>query len=190
VVATLTERAEEIGDEFDLLAIRCVQASALTLFGRAQEATGLLEPILTSGHDSGRTDMLALGLCAAAMVRAALSIGELELAEPMVGVLTSRLPCADHASLAARAALAEARGDHAVAAEGHADAPSRWEAFEMAPEQGFALLGQGRCLLELGRLGEAAEVLGRAREIFARCGMRPALEETDERLAEATALSS
>ena len=72
----------------------------------------------------------------------------------------------------------------------YADAALLWEGFGVVPEQGFALLGQGRCLLELSRPGESSEVLQQAREIFARCGMRPALEETDALLAKASALSS
>jgi hypothetical protein len=46
-------------------------------------------------------------------------------------------------------------------------------------EEAQALLGRGRCLLALGRAPEAAQPLREAREIFARLGARPALEETD-----------
>ncbi len=53
------------------------------------------------------------------------------------------------------------------------------------PEQAFALLGQGRCLLGLARATEAAAVLHRAREIFERLGATPALAETDALLAAA-----
>jgi hypothetical protein len=58
------------------------------------------------------------------------------------------------------------------------------------PEQGFALLGQGRCLIRLARPTEAASVLQHAREIFERLQAAPALAETDELLERATALSS
>jgi len=41
-------------------------------------------------------------------------------------------------------------------------------------------LGQGRCLVALGRAPEAAAPLVAAREIFSRLGAKPALAETDE----------
>jgi len=57
------------------------------------------------------------------------------------------------------------------------------------PEQGVALLGQGRCLVRRSRPTEASAVLRQAREIFTNCGMRPALAETDDLLKRATAKS-
>src|SRR5207342_3570779 len=53
-------------------------------------------------------------------------------------------------------------------ADAYADAADRWERFGVVPEQAFALLGQGRCLLRLSRPTEAASVLQRAHEIFER----------------------
>ena len=81
-----------------------------------------------------------------AMVRTALAIGEPELAERLVGGLEPRTPYAEHALVAANAALTEARGDLPAAADAYADAADRWERFGVVPEQAFALLGQGRCL--------------------------------------------
>jgi hypothetical protein len=54
-------------------------------------------------------------------------------------------------------------------------------------EVGHALLGQGRCLVALGRAPEAAAPLAAAREIFARLGARPALADTDDWLVRAAA---
>ena len=52
-------------------------------------------------------------------------------------------------------------------------------------EEAHALLGEGRCLLALGRpQEEAAAALSAAREIFARLKAKPALAEADDRLAE------
>ena len=76
------------------------------------------------------------------------------------------------------ALLAEARGEHAAAAAGFADAAAGWHQFEVPYEEAQALLGEGRCLVALGRAPEAAPVLDLAREIFARLGAKPALEET------------
>ena len=60
----------------------------------------------------------------------------------------------------------------------------------MIPEHAFALQGNGRCLISLGRPHEAAPVLHQARALFDRLGATPALAETDALLAQATALSS
>ena len=65
-----------------------------------------------------------------------------------------------------------------------------WDRFGVVPEQAFALLGQGRCLVQLGRSTEAAQVLQQAREIFARLRAAPALAETERLLQELTPLSS
>ena len=104
--------------------------------------------------------------------------------------LEPRTPYAEHALVAANAALTEARGDLQAAADAYADAADRWERFGVVPEQAFALLGQGRCLLGLSRPTEAAPVLQHAREIFERLQAAPALAETDALLQQATALSS
>ena len=123
------------------------------------------------------------------MVRAALAIGAPELAGRLVTDLEPRYPNAEHALVAANAALAEARGETEQAAAAYAEAASRWERFGVLPERGYALLGQGRCLLELSRPIEYADVLRQAREVFGGCGMAPALAGTDDLLARATALT-
>ncbi len=123
-------------------------------------------------------------------MRTALSIGEPDLTDRLLGHLAPRYPYAKHALVAVNASLAQARGETEVAAVAYADAATRWEGFGVVPEQGFALLGLGRSLLDLSRARESTEVLQQAREIFTRCGMRPALEETDVLLARPTALSS
>jgi class 3 adenylate cyclase/tetratricopeptide (TPR) repeat protein len=122
-----------------------------------------------------------------AMVRVAIRIGEPELAERLVDGIEPRLPLADHALIAARATLTEARGEVQVATDAYADAADRWERFGVVPEQAFALLGQGRCLMGLSRPTEAAPVLQHAHEIFERLQAAPALAETDALLQRATA---
>jgi class 3 adenylate cyclase/tetratricopeptide (TPR) repeat protein len=119
------------------------------------------------------------------MVRTALGLGEQELAGRLVAGVYPRYPYAEHALVAANAALTETRADLQAAAEAYADAADRWERFGVVPEQAFALLGQGRCLLELARPTEATPVLRHAREIFARLQAAPALAETDALLASA-----
>ncbi len=83
----------------------------------------------------------------------------------------------------AEAMVAESSGELQAAAGGFADAAARWHGFSMPYEEAQALLGQGRCLVALGRAPEAAPVLEAAREISARLGARPALAETEALLA-------
>src|SRR5207244_10011122 len=86
-----------------------------------------------------------------AMVRTALVIGDRELARRLVGGLEPQYPLAEHALVAANAALTEAQGDLEAAADAYAEAADRWERFGVVAEQAFALLGRGRCLLRLAR---------------------------------------
>jgi tetratricopeptide (TPR) repeat protein len=83
----------------------------------------------------------------------------------------------------AEAMVAESSGELEAATAGFADAAARWHDFSVPYEEAQALLGQGRCLVALGRAPEAAPVLEAAREIFARLGARPALAETQAMLA-------
>lgn len=125
-----------------------------------------------------------------AMVRTALRFEGLALAERLLSGLSPRYPYAEHSLTAANAALIEAHGDLRAAAEAYADAADRWERFGVVPEQGFALLGQGRCLLGLSRATEASPVLQHARETFERLQAAPALAETDALYEEAIAVTS
>ncbi len=125
-----------------------------------------------------------------AMVRTAVALGEPDLAERLLIGLESRYAYAEHALVAASAAITQATGDLAAAAQAYADASDRWERFGVVPEQAFALLGQGRCLVGLSSPTEAALVLQYARELFERLQAAPALAETDALLQQATALSS
>ncbi len=122
-----------------------------------------------------------------AMMRTALGIGDQQLAERLVEGFEPKYPYAEHALVAANAALAEFDGDLQVASDAYAEASHRWERFGVVPEQAFALLGQDRCLLGLSRPTEAAAVLQHASKIFERLGGAPALGETDALLKQATA---
>jgi class 3 adenylate cyclase/tetratricopeptide (TPR) repeat protein len=124
------------------------------------------------------------------LVRTALAIDELALAERLALSLELRYPYADHALVAANAAITEARGDLQVAAASYADAADHWQGFGVLPEQGFALLGQGRCLFGLDRSTEATPSLGQARTIFERLHAAPALAETDALLQQVRSLDS
>ena len=86
------------------------------------------------------------------------------------------------------AELAEARGELEDAAVLYSSAEQGWRVFSV-PERAQALLGQGRCLMELGK-PEAASVLKDAREVFASLGAQRFIPETDALLERAMRLSS
>lgn len=113
-------------------------------------------------------------------MRSALAGSDVDLAEGITSAVAPSMPISQYALVSVRARCLENREEHDAAAVGFADAATRWRAFGMPYEEAQALLGQGRCLLALGRAQEAAAALTAAREIFARLGAKPALAETDE----------
>jgi tetratricopeptide (TPR) repeat protein len=117
------------------------------------------------------------------MLRAALAVGDVALAERLVEGVAPRWPYAEHGVVAAGALLAEARGETARAAEQHAEAADRWRAFGLPPEQAFSLLGRGRCLLALDRAAEAEPAVREARELFDRMGALQGVRECDALVA-------
>jgi len=121
------------------------------------------------------------------MVRTAIQIGRVELAHQLARHLLLRPRVAEIARWAVDAALAEANDDSITAVELYAKASAGWADFGAAPEQGFALLGRGRCLLRLARNDEAVAALAHARAIFAGSGMAPALADTDRLLEQLAA---
>ena len=99
-------------------------------------------------------------------------------------VAGSRLPLDQYAMASIDGLVRERRADHEAAAASFAHAAAGWHDFGVPYEEGHALLGQGRCLVALGRAPEAAASLAAAREIFARLGAKPALAETDALLVQ------
>ena len=155
-------------------------ALARVALGQNDDAAALLADV---AQLRGGSELVNLPHLFPAMVRTALQIGDTELALQLAGGVAPRYPYAEHALVAANAALAEANGDLSAAAATYADAADRWEGLGVLPEQGTSLLGEGRCLVGLGRPTDAAPVLHRAREIFERLRAAPALAETDALLA-------
>jgi hypothetical protein len=162
-------------------------ASARAALGQQGDAVALLTELESyPGARASGNYLVGLPM----MVRTALESGDAELAEHLAAGIDPPHLYAEHALVAANAALTEALGELQAAAEAYADAADRWERFGVVPEQAFALLGQGRCLVGLSRPTEAAAVLQHAREIFGGLQAAPALAETDALLHQATALSS
>jgi len=156
-------------------------AAARMAWGDSHTALGYLASSVTAFRSHGgfwSSDVLPQA------VRIALKAGDRDLAERLAGSLAPPLqPLAEHATVAAKALVTEARGEYEAAAAGFADAAARWHDFAAVYEEAHALLGQGRCLVALGRAPEAAPVLEQARAIFARLEARPALEETEALIA-------
>ena len=124
------------------------------------------------------------------LVRTTLAVGQPELAQSFVQGYEPAFAYGEHALVTALAALAEARGNLAEAWEGYAEAARRWDGFSIVDEQGFALLGLGRCLLRQSRPNDATAALLSAREIFEALRAAPTLAEIDALLEQATRLSS
>jgi tetratricopeptide (TPR) repeat protein len=146
--------------------------------GQSQVACGLLRDLL-------RYKTLYYVLFFPTVIRAALNAGDNALATGLVRDIEPVSPLREHVQTTCQALLDEACDGHEAAAAGFADAAARWHDFGVPYEEAQALLGQGRCLVALGRAPEAAPVLEQAREIFARLEAKPALAETDELLARA-----
>ena len=84
-------------------------------------------------------------------VRTSLAAGDAHLADVLMEDIEPIYPLGEHALVTARALLDESAGRQRPAATGFADAAARWHGFGVPYEQAQALLGQGRCLLALGR---------------------------------------
>lgn len=111
-------------------------------------------------------------------IRLAIELGHVELAEVLLersGTLTVRQ---QHAQVSGRALLAEAAGHQKEALGLFEESMRRWTEFGNVPERGHALLGQGRCLLRLGKT-EADSVLQEAARIYGVLGARPFLESAE-----------
>jgi tetratricopeptide (TPR) repeat protein len=172
----LVPAARESGGVEDIIAGFTSASLAYLGDGRPAEALELLVEIGSMPHNLDSPTYPAF-LCS--MVRTAVAAGDVEVASRLASGLEPIFPYHEHALVAVRATLAEARHDFDQALEGHAEAGSRWERFGLVPERGHALLGLGRCLLEVGRRGEAAEPLQEARAVFAHLGAAPILAETN-----------
>jgi hypothetical protein len=78
-----------------------------------------------------------------------------------------------------RALLAEHAGRLDDAARDYADAAKGWHTGRSPHEEGLAVLGLARCLLQLRRGEEARAALSHAGELLKHVGSRPALAELD-----------
>jgi hypothetical protein len=151
--------------------------------GRDDDARALLDHLAGEEMLSEGTDRLP------ALVRGALALGDAALAGRLCGSIRPLWPLPQARLAAARAALAEAGGDLDLAASAYADSAGRWRTLGARLEQGYALLGHGRCLAALGSPAAEAVLLG-ARTLFADIGAHARVEDCDAVLARVTRLTS
>ena len=104
------------------------------------------------------------------LTRLCASAGSLDLACKLADGLTADLGRIGCARTAAAAELVEAERGTFEACELHREAQRRWREFGGVPGLAAALLGEGRCLLELGRADEAAAPLQEADALYAGMG--------------------
>jgi class 3 adenylate cyclase/tetratricopeptide (TPR) repeat protein len=172
--------ARESGEPTMLRAALATLVGALALSGQERRAAEMLREFTSLSRSVGYQ---GYDEAIPELVRHALAFGEPVIAEQLVDEMQPGVPLMDHVLVTGRALLAESCVALDEAAAGYADAAARWHRFGIPYEEAQALLGQGRCLVALGRRPEAAGPLAAAREIFARLGAKPALTETDEWIA-------
>jgi class 3 adenylate cyclase/tetratricopeptide (TPR) repeat protein len=79
----------------------------------------------------------------------------------------------------AKATLTEATGDTEAAIASYDRLAEAWASYGHPLEQALARYGAGRCLVALGRTGEAVERFDAARAILSRLGAQPIIDEID-----------
>ena len=129
-------------------------------------------------------------LALAGTVRTAIQAGDAALGVRLLAQDPIPLTQARYSRASARAALDEALGKKEPAAEAYLAVAGAWESFGVPWEHAHALLGRGRCLLQLAAKGEAVTALQAAREVFLRLRARPGVAECDELIGFASAESS
>ncbi len=124
------------------------------------------------------------------VVRLCASAGALELAAKLlegIGVAATRYR---HGVLAGRAVFAESQQNIEHAFGLYSEVAERWEQYGFALGQGQAVLGECRCLLELGRADDVSAKLAKARTLFGKLGARRLVAEVDALIAHSTMLSA
>jgi predicted ATPase/class 3 adenylate cyclase len=120
------------------------------------------------------------------MVRTALKAADVDVASRLISGYEPLLPYATVSARASRAAIAEHHGELPDAVEGYASAAEEWRALGVLTEEAFALLGAGRCLVDMGSESDAVRTLSEALAIFENLAAQPAFEETLDLLRRAS----
>ncbi|HEX6579744.1 MAG TPA: AAA family ATPase [Actinomycetota bacterium] len=183
--SAILPRALEIGD--DQVVVPALRVAALGMLARGDPsgAVAAVEELEARMADRPGSRGWLLDECAH-VCRIAGAAGTLErLLEGYKPYMTRDRICVRMGE----AALAELRGESEAAVEGYREAAEGWAGFPHPLQHGLALLGAGRCLLDLARSSEAGERLRSASEVFRGLGAAPSVAEADDLLERATARS-
>jgi len=196
-VCILTSRGQLQAADFAYQEV-CSSVAPSGSTGRQAEMTraiiGHAEALLANAHNDsmggreaierllGHPDPSAIVDSMPEAVRIALRFEARTLAQRLAGLIDPALPLACHALEMCGAELLEDECDWTAGAVKYGEAAAGWHDFGVPHEDAHALLGQGRCLVVLGRAQEAAQPLQQAREIFESLGAKPSLKETDKLL--------
>jgi tetratricopeptide (TPR) repeat protein len=182
----LSERVRPTREPQSIAPAYAAAAEAFLVHGRIDDARSLLEELVQLvGVPVDPYHVANLP----ALVRCALRLPEIELGDALITGAEALSPQAGYVLASCKALLLEGGGDHERAAETYLEAASGWEHHGNVPEQAYALLGQGRCLVAIADPA-AEEPLRQAAELFSSMGYRPALAETEALIAQTTALAS
>jgi class 3 adenylate cyclase/tetratricopeptide (TPR) repeat protein len=122
--------------------------------------------------------------------RVAVWAGEIGLARRLIEGTAAATTRDQLSVVTAQAVVAEAERNLEESEQLYRQADVGWREFGHALERGLALLGAGRCLLDLKKMTDAEATLREARNIFVGLGTLPLVEDSDALLGAATALTS
>jgi tetratricopeptide (TPR) repeat protein len=172
-------RAREIDDLQQLVPALVNSALVERASGDQPAALALIEEAaeLTAGRAGGRR---YLGQYLADMVRVA-AVPAPALAKSLLDDAEATATRYRLAAATSQAVLAESIGELAHAATLYTEAAAGWSAYGQVLEHVLALLGQGRCLAQLGR-PDAGPVLRVAHQRLIALGARPTATEANDLL--------
>jgi class 3 adenylate cyclase/tetratricopeptide (TPR) repeat protein len=175
--------ARQVGDP--QLMIPMLQALALVEL-RRNDSAAVVAALREIDEITTRTTGL-VGSIVTDVLRLAVAAGDMDLARRLLEAnpgLPGRSECI---VVAGQGVLAEAEGRLDDALARFRDAAERWAAYGNVIERGHAVMAVGRCLVSLGRVGEAVDPLREARDVFAAPGATALVADVDDLLAQTAA---
>jgi hypothetical protein len=150
--------ARQIGDPQVLVPALAAAAVLADAQDDAEPAIAAIEELEEVTRDRPHWNRL---LHAAPALRICVEHGRLDLGERFLDRPNARGARLEHANVACRAIVAEARGETDEAAALYADAARRWREYEFPFERAHALLGHWRCTGDVESLREAQTIFDR-----------------------------
>ena len=169
-------RGRQFADPANALDVLDALAGAHGSLGERDQALRLLTRIAEVRESISSCPQF--GLMLPSELRAAAELGDLGLAQRLAAKTVASRPLDSYALVLLSALEAEHEGRLEQAAGHYAEVAPLWRSFGAPYEEAQALLGQGRCLVSIGRAEEASKPLRRAARVFKRLGADPALAQT------------